>query len=72
MNEEFEAEWGRGKGIMHTTCSIPQNNVLNCEREERAREWKLTSRYAFSKFGVINTLTFYNAGVTAKKYYQVV
>ena len=50
---------------------MPENNVFLCESEEREKDWKLTSKMEFAKLGLVNTRTFHNENIVAKKYYKV-
>ena len=63
--------YNKGKGVMHTICTIPEKNVLECNSEERTKEWKITNRLDFNALGIINTRTFHTKDIVAKKYYEV-
>ena len=66
-----EVEWGEGRGIMHINCSLPQENVLACDAQERIRNWDVSREYIFSKLGIVSTRTFHTKSISAKKYYKV-
>ena len=71
MGAMEELEWGEGRGIMHINCSLPEENLLVCDAEERVQKWKLSRDYIFSKIGILSHRIFHTKGVTAKKYYEV-
>ena len=66
-----EVEWGEGRGIMHINCSLPKENVLACDAQERIRNWDVSREYIFSKLGIVSTRTFHTKSISAKKYYKV-
>ena len=72
MNTIETVKWGEGRGIMHVNCSLPKENVLSCEIEERERNWKLSRELSFSRFGIVITRTFHTKGITTKKFFQVI
>jgi len=65
-----EVEWGEGRGIMHINCSLPKENVLACDAQERIRNWDVSREYIFSKLGIVSTRTFHTKSISAKKYYK--
>ena len=71
MNKMEAIDWGEGRGTMHINCSMPKENVLACDAEERDRNWKLYRDYIFSRLGIVSTRTFHTNGITAKKFYEV-
>ena len=71
MGAMEELEWGEGRGVMHINCSLPEENLLVCDAEERVQKWKLSRDYIFSKIGILSHRIFHTKGVTAKKYYEV-
>ena len=71
LNKEFAADFNRGQDTFHSNCTMPMNNVLQCEREIRTKEWKFTSIFEFSKLGMVNTQIFHDKNIVTKKYYQV-
>merc|ERR1712203_1224506 len=70
MGQIEELEWGEGRGVMHINCSLPEENLLVCDAEERVQKWKLSRDYIFSKIGILSHRIFHTKGVTAKKYYE--
>ena len=66
-----EVEWGEGRGIMHINCSLPKENVLACDAQERIKNWDVSREYIFSKLGIVSTRTFHTKSISAKKYYKV-
>jgi len=70
MGAMEELEWGEGRGVMHINCSLPEENLLVCDAEERVQKWKLSRDYIFSKIGILSHRIFHTKGVTAKKYYE--
>ena len=42
MGAMEELEWGEGRGVMHINCSLPEENLLVCDAEERVQKWKLS------------------------------
>ena len=71
MGKIEEVEWGEGRGVMHINCSLPKENLMVCDAEERVQKWKLSRDYIFSKIGILSHRIFHTKGVTAKKYYEV-
>ena len=71
MGAMQEVEWGEGRGVMHINCSVPKDNVLVCDAEERVQKWKLSNDFIFSKIGILSNRIFHTKGVSAKKYYEV-
>ena len=71
MNTIQTVEWGEGRGIMHVNCSLPKENVLSCEIEEREQNWKLSRELSFSRLGIVITRTFHTKGISSKKYFEV-
>ena len=72
MGKLEEVEWGEGKGIMHINCSLPKENYLACDAEERIQNWKISRNYIFSKLGIVSTRTFHTKKISTKKYYEVI
>jgi len=70
MGKIEEVEWGEGRGVMHINCSLPEENLMVCDAEERVQKWKLSRDYIFSKIGILSHRIFHTKGVTAKKYYE--
>ena len=66
-----EVEWGEGRGFMHINCSLPKENVLACDAQERIKNWDVSREYIFSKLGIVSTRTFHTKSISAKKYYKV-
>merc|ERR1712170_160428 len=59
IGEVTEVIKSKRSGVMHTVCTVPTKNVILCEIEQRAKSWKMTDKYEFSKilfFSKINTL----------------
>ena len=56
---------------MQTICTLPEKNVLECNSEEKTKEWRITNRLEFHRLGIINTRTFHIKDIVAKKYYEV-
>ena len=56
---------------MQTICKVPEVNVLECNSDEKNKDWKLTNKFEFDPLGIINTRTFHSKNIVAKKYYEV-
>merc|ERR1719323_2137502 len=70
IGEVTEVIKSKRSGVMHTVCTVPTKNVILCEIEQRAKSWKMSDKYEFSKIGMINTKYHITKDVQAKKYFQ--
>ena len=46
--EMFEVVWGRKNGVMHSHCTIPEQNKMICISEERVKGWNIIDESIFS------------------------
>jgi hypothetical protein len=72
LNTIETIDWGEGRGTMYINCSLPEENVLLCDIEERERNWKLSRELSFSHLGIVDTRTFHTKGITTKKFFEVI
>ena len=56
---------------MHTFCTTPEDNVLQCDLEERNLGLKLQKVFKFTTLGIEHSRTVQEKNVTTKKYYKV-
>jgi len=70
FGKEFNMTYGKKAGIMYTTCTRPEYEIIFCRSEERSKDWILTSEMKFSQRGMVNERVFLNKNITAKKFYE--